>query len=253
MIPKMLAHASKLIVLAAGIVLAGCQSANLISLDNEWRQTYIAMQNPDFLVSGTVYPAQLADLSDRAAAAGAKAASSDPQTAIGFYRLAALAAWKSGELRADKVVEVADAGNALCSKLPNSIASQPRDCSILLVAPAFALHDREARLYADLLKAAPNPRPLSPQDLAAARGAIGQLSVAFNTVATVRDRTRDLNLPVSFNRDFLDFNWSGVYCTATGVYGLINRNEPNEQMLGAAILAMQQTLISSNIPPTCPS
>ena len=76
---------------------------------------------------------------------------------IGFYRIAATAAWQSGEL---DVVTYADKGSDLCND--GNFNRAPRDCGMLLVIPVFAgvdeTTDRFNKLQDKVTKAQPDQR-----------------------------------------------------------------------------------------------
>src|SRR5262245_12942769 len=106
-------------LISLALALAACAApATLIQLDNEWARTYQARveaerSNPDFLTTLTTsasFDAQFADLSARAEKAGDAVLAKDPATAVGFYRVAAAAAWKSGTARETQVLPISDKG-----------------------------------------------------------------------------------------------------------------------------------------------
>ncbi|CAM9728075.1 unnamed protein product, partial [Phaeothamnion confervicola] len=134
-------------------VTACTPAVNLIQLDNEWARTYSARleaerANPDFLLSMTSsasFDAQLADLSTRAEKKGDATSVKDPATAVGFYRVAAAAAWKSDTARESQVLPISDKGIRACESLPNRDESQPRDCAFIRLVPKLASLDIKMR------------------------------------------------------------------------------------------------------------
>jgi hypothetical protein len=248
-----------LVLLALGGVSAGCSSVSLIQLDNEWARTYEAQaradaSEDDLVATLTNFDDQFADLSDRAAREADRAASSDAPTAVGFYRIAALAAWKSGPKREDQVPGLAAKGRRVCASLPAGDASQPRDCAVFRIVEGFALHDREARQIEALVAARSASQPLSEPEQTQALKAHRQLAAAFGIIADGRNAIALLPVDRRFHA-YVDRNWSAIYCTAAATSGLVRR-APNlaaatERALRGANSDMEAKLRVARVPIAC--
>ena len=251
--------ARTVVVLALAAVSAGCSSVSLIQLDNEWARTYeaqvrAAASEDDLVATLANFDDQLADLADRAAREGDRAASSDAPTAVGFYRIAALAAWKSGPKREDRVPELAAKGRRVCASLPAGDASQPRDCAVFRIVEGFALHDREARQIEALAAGRPAAQPLSEPERTQALAAHRQLAAAFGMIADGRNAIAPLPVDRRFHA-YVDKNWSAIYCTAAATSGLVRR-APNlpaatERALRDSNTGMEAKLRGAQVPIAC--
>ncbi len=246
-------------VLVLPLLMVACASTSLINLDEEWKRTYVAALHPadngDYLASAGDYGPQFADLSDRAAAAGNEAQSKDRPLAIGFYRIAALAAWKSAALREDKVPELAAKGSAACDALPNKAASQPRDCAIFRFVDYFAVYDKEYRdlmVLIDLAHARPG-KDLPADQIDVARQVNRNISRVFEQIDKNRQEVDDLALPDSFHV-FVNENWKRVYCAWSPLAAAISRSiadGPEKQAIHNQSGSMQMRLQEAKINTQC--
>ena len=246
-------------VLVLPLLMVACASTSLINLDEEWKRTYVAALRPadkgDYLVSAGEYGPQFADLSDRAAAAGNEARSKDRPLAIGFYRIAALAAWKSAALREDKVPELAAKGSAACDALPNKAASQPRDCAIFRFVDYFAVYVKEyrdLRVLIDLTNARPN-NDLPADRIDEARQVHRNISQVFEQIDKRRQAIGNLALPDSFY-GYLHENWKQVYCGWSSLAATISRSisdGPEKQAIRNQSESMQKRLKEARINTQC--
>lgn len=248
-----------LAVLVLPFFMVACASTSLINLNNEWKRTYVAAKhhaaNVDYLADAGDYGPQFADLSDRAAAAGKEVQSRDRPLAIGFYRIAALAAWKSAALREDKVPEIAAKGSAACDALPNKAASQPRDCALFRFVDYFAVYDKEyrtLRVLVDLAHARPG-KDLPAEQIDSARQVHRNLSRVFEQVDKQRQGIGDLVLPDEFH-GFVNGNWKQVYCAWSPLAAAISRSiadGPEKQTIRNQSGSMQQRLQEAQINTQC--
>lgn len=246
-------------VLVLPFFIVACASTSLIALDDEWKRTYVAAKphadNSDYLADAGDYSPQFADLSDRALAAGSEAQSKDRPLAIGFYRIAALAAWKSSALREDKVPEIAAKGSATCDALPNKAASQPRDCALLRFVDYFAVYDKEYRalvVLIDLAHARPG-KDLPADQIDVARQVYRNISRVFEQIDKRRQAMDDLALPDSFH-GFVNENWKRVYCAWSPLAAAISRSTadgPEKQAIHNQSGSMQQRLLEAKINTQC--
>lgn len=246
-------------VLVLPLLMVACASTSLINLDDEWKRTYVAALRPadkgDYLVSAGDYGPQFADLSDRAAAAGNEARSKDRPLAIGFYRIAALAAWKSAALREDKVPELAAKGSAACDALPNKAASQPRDCAIFRFVDYFAVYDkvyRDLRVLIDVANARPN-NDLPADRIDEARQVHRTISRVFEQIDKRRQVIGDLAPSDSFH-GYLNENWKQVYCGWSSLAATISRSisdEPEKQAIRNQSESMQKRLKEAHVNTQC--
>ncbi len=246
-------------VLLLPFFMVACASTSLIALDDEWKRTYVAAKphadNGDYLTNAGDYGPQFADLSDRAAAAGSEAQSRDRPLAIGFYRIAALAAWKSAALRENKVPEIAAKGSETCDALPNKAASQPRDCALFRFVDYFAIYDKEyraLRVLMDLAHARPD-RDLPADQIDAARQVYRNISRVFEQIDKRRQGMGDLALSDSF-QGFVNENWKRVYCAWSPLAAAISRSiadGPEKQAIRSQSGLMQQRLQEAQINTQC--
>jgi hypothetical protein len=255
-------------VLSAACLLAGCAAPlGLIQLDNEWAQTYAAKleverQNPDaflaVMTSSAQIEAKLADLSARAEKAGDAARAGDPATAVGLYRVAAAAAWKSGPARESQVPTIGDKGVDACAHLPKQDASQPRDCAFIRLVPQLALYDVKAReLFAlqgatipadklagtlDLVASISGP----PAGETASPGIMDRMLEVFGSTAP---------LPQSL-RAYVAVNLTTEYCALTGMLGHFGFSNPSpDQMQRMRVLvgAATEKMKAAGVPTACPA
>lgn len=244
-------------LLLSVLVLSACAApVALIQLDNEWARTYTAKleaerANPDFLLSLTSsasFDAQLTDLSQRAEKQGDAVGSKDPATALGFYRIAAAAAWKSGTARETQVLPISDKGVRACDALPNRDASQPRDCSFMRVVPQLASLDVKAREIGALRDAgAQIPEAQLPRAIAVT----AEVTTLMENV--LETRAASASMPPSFG-DYLKLNLNGEFCTLQGLFGRVSASNPSPEQknrMRDLLAGTQAKLQGAGIPTTC--
>ncbi len=247
-------------LLPIALSLAGCPATSLVRLDNEWAQTYRAkMQSikddDDYLATASNYEAQFGDISARAEEAGDEALAGDAPTAVGFYRIAVLAAWKSAELREDKVPELAAKGAATCDLLPNKSASQPRDCALFQFVESFARYDRRLRDMSALLAGTNSgPYKLPPAQVDAALALQDDIAGIFDKVGERRTEVSKLALPPSFHQ-YVNQNWKTVFCSTEKLRLVIFGSLGSESEKTRAVLSkdrqMQEALMAAKISVQC--
>lgn len=242
------------------LTLSGCTANSLLRLDNEWAQTYRAkMQSikdeTDYLAMMSNYDAQLADLSARAADAGDKVMDDDAPTAVGFYRIAALSAWKSGELAEDTVPAIAVKGDQACARLPRGIASQPRDCSLFAFVVSFARYDRKRREVATMFRDLSGPAMHLPREEALRAVVLHQdLAALFNTIGERREALSQLALPQAFH-DYVAENWKRVFCATEKprlvVVNTFGQSSAQARAVVEQSKTMQQALQAAHVRVNC--
>jgi hypothetical protein len=256
----MIVALSRLMRMSIGIValaLSACvaSSVSLIQLDNEWTRTYEAKlkaesKDADYLANASSYDAQLANLADRAAKAADAAAHDDPQAAVGLYRVAAAAAWKSGELREDRTVALSDKGLSLCESLPKKAASQPRDCEFLRLVPQLSLYDRSARAI-EVLKN--RGASLSANEIDQGVQLVDTVAKLISQLDAERSAAQELPLPPSFG-GYVQANLLTEYCAILGLSGRLfasEVSEPQKQTLRDRVNGARRTLENAGIAATC--
>jgi hypothetical protein len=82
--------------------------------------------------------AELVQLVDKAGKAAADSAAREPLMAVGFYRIACVAAWKAGS---PSVVALSRAGAATCARLPAHDDSAPRDCALIKLSEPLSVYE----------------------------------------------------------------------------------------------------------------
>ena len=213
------------VVCTAASLLCACTTVSLLQLDNEWTRTHQAQlqaestpSSPEYLA--TDFETQLAGISDRAAAAGDKVATADAATAIGFYRVAALAAWKSGKQRENRVLVFSEKGRLACKSLPQGPASQPRDCALLEITPHLAAYDRDVRGMQAIKTAADSTatKTIPAEKLVETEDVIKSASAATLRIAAARKTLAGLPLPETFF-SYLNATVERMYCTTSGFIG----------------------------------
>jgi len=244
-------------LVSCALALSACASAvSLIQLDNEWARTYTARleterANPDFLVSMTSsasFDAQLADLSARAEREGDAALAKDPPMAVGFYRVAAAAAWKSGTARETQVLPISDKGIRACESLPKKDASQPRDCAFIRLVPELASLDVKMREINGLRTAGPQ----IPADKFSRTVAVtGEVTSLMGQVLSVSAAA--VSPPKSFS-DYVAINLNAEFCNLQGLTGrFASSNPPPEQkaQMSDLVNAAEQKLQAAGVSTTC--
>ena len=226
------------------VALAACTPTTLIKLDNEWAQTYRAkidsQSAPDYLATISNYDDQLADLSTRAAAAGDKAFGKDASMAIGFYRVAALSAWKSGDRHENEVPTISEKGRAACEKLPQHAASQPRDCAVLMIVDYLALYDRVAREITAMKSRAQLTanRQIPADQWDASKKLLGSGASALAGVVKAKQETAALPLPAEYF-GYVARNVKDMYCSLEGFGDLLSQSSTAPVMHDAVIHELQ--------------
>lgn len=240
--------------------IAGCASDSLIGLENEWARTYVehlraGEEKRDYLTTGGDYEVQFANLADRAAEAGDETVSSDPSIAIGFYRIAALAAWKSAGHREDKVPDLVAKGIAACDSLPDKAASQPRDCALFQFVEYFSLFDQKLRSIGSFI-ALSHSRPdkdLPVDQLETASQLHEDLGRLFNDVEARRSETSSLAVSASFHH-YVKQNWKAIYCSAADLSNVMLpslEEGPYSEAVTARTLGMQDDLRNAGVSVVC--
>lgn len=149
------------VILAAILVITGCQSISNIQMNEELTSLYSAQvgarESDDAIIQESIAEA-FRSLATRSAAEAGKA--SDPADAVSFYRIAATAAWQGGS---PDVKELGDAGWSICNR--PDFDRDRRDCVMLLVIPELAAtDDLTARLGKEGRMAVEEAGPAGEQD-----------------------------------------------------------------------------------------
>jgi hypothetical protein len=120
-------------------ILTGCPGRSLSTMDSQLTNLVgqsggAKLDSPEALTQ----QAELAQLADEAGKAAAESAARDPLMAVGFYRIACVAAWKAGS---PSVVELSSAGAATCARLPAHDDSVPRDCALIKLSEPLGVYE----------------------------------------------------------------------------------------------------------------
>jgi hypothetical protein len=120
-------------------VLTGCAGSKLGTMNTQLTDLVgrIDGLKPDS-PEATARRAELAQLADEAGKAAAESAATDPLMAVAFYRVACVAAWKSGS---PSVADLSSAGAATCARLPAHDNSAPRDCAMIKLSEPLAVYE----------------------------------------------------------------------------------------------------------------
>jgi hypothetical protein len=124
-------------------VLSGCAGRSLGTMNSQLTNLVgqLAALKPDS-PEALSQRAELAQLADEAGKAAAESAARDPLMAVGFYRIACVAAWKAGS---PSVVELSSAGAATCARLPAHDDSAPRDCALIKLSEPLGVYEELLR------------------------------------------------------------------------------------------------------------
>jgi hypothetical protein len=251
------------LIATTAMTLMGCSSVKLIDLDNELATTYVAFSKLEtdltrkgelakdrlVLVSPT-YQARLADISQRAEAEGDKA--KNKLDAVGFYRVAAVAAWKGTSKSAETVPALATKGRAVCDSLDKKAESAPRDCYLLAFVEPFTLADfhtdKLQSLYArnQLENAGVVLQDnLVPEGRTALRG----LKKAFDDAADVYDQSvlAVRFLPAEFITDFAKTNLNDIRCNYSDGFGVVEGGVIKADVPESVLSATDGKAINSKI------
>ena len=249
-----------LVVILIVLTLAGCTANSLLLLDNEWAQTYRAKiqsvkDEDDYIATMSNYDMQLADLSARAAVACDKAMDHDAPTAVGFYRIAVLSAWKSGEIAEETVPAIAAKGAQACAGLPKGIASQPRDCSLFDIVVSFARYDRKQREAATLLRNFSGLDSRLPRDEAERAIVLHhELTDIFMAIGERREAMSQWALPQTF-RSYVAENWKRVFCATEKLLLVVGNTYGQSSAQTRSVVEeskiMQLALQTAHIPVNC--
>jgi hypothetical protein len=164
----------------------------------------------------------LANLSARAEQSAREAETQNPDAAVGLYTISTLAAWKDRQPVDARVAALATAGLRACERLPQKGASRPRDCSLLLAAPAFAAYDRDGQAYVELRRV----REAAPDNLLPASRVVEAVTVfsdlrqAFDRLTLTLDRTAGWSVPEELRQRYADGRLE-AYCLAQGLAGTL--------------------------------
>lgn len=148
----MLKSIKPVMYLAAALLLAGCsltnqvkQANDLIMADNELTNLLVEVRPGDKAVASSYLRGLGTDATISADKLVTQGKKSD---AIAYYRIAATALWRSGDLEVtDALFNAADTGISLCAELKNE--APDRDCLFLqLVIPFAALESADKDLGA---------------------------------------------------------------------------------------------------------
>src|SRR4029453_12344890 len=169
----------------------------------------------------TALRGDLAQLGDDAGKEAAASTAGDPQMAVAFYRVACVAAWKSGS---PSVLNLSSAGAATCARLPAQDDSAPRDCAMIKLSEPLAVSDDllrqtnqfEAKLKDLRLHTVSALLPASDAE-SVAKTFFG-LAAQHRKVSDIRAAMRDAEPPelkVEIDRDRLT-----IYCAARKTWNL---------------------------------
>jgi len=242
----------------ACLLLAGCAApVELIKLDNEWARAYTGKleaerTNPDKFLVATSFEPQLVDLSIRAEKAGDAIAASDPAMAVGFYRVAASSAWKSGSAREAQVLAISDKAGKACASLPKQDASQPRDCIFLKLVPQLALFDVKAREIKELVSAGPT---IPPAKHARSLELVNEIGGSPDgIVARVLAGYRSVETVAPTLRGYLADNLTVEYCAIQNFFGSFIGSLPSPAQVDSmrtVVNGAKASLEAAQISTTC--
>jgi hypothetical protein len=250
-----------LLCLLAAATLAGCTAQSLSTLDNEWRQGWAAKleadrkSGPDELagVAGD-HQVKFADLADRAVQAGDD--TKDPAVRIGLYRVAALAAWKSGAKRENLVPTLVAKGNSACAGPPSMAAAQPRDCMLFPAIEILAAYDRDLREYKSIdraIAASADRRPTAAQSKQL-MNSFDRFEKHFARVRAYRDSAKQADMPPTYV-PWVDYNLKQIYCSSEDAveFATFDATAEAKQEVRKRYAAMQEKLKADDVPPNCAS
>ncbi|MFC1534808.1 hypothetical protein ACFL7M_15750 [Thermodesulfobacteriota bacterium] len=126
----------------AAVILAGCatveqvrRASDLIRTDNELTRLLVEVRHEDKAVAGAYLEGLAKEAKSKADELGKSNATY--ADAIGYYRIAAAASWRSGSTElVNELFAAADAGQILCTALGND--APDRDCLFLQLVVPFA-------------------------------------------------------------------------------------------------------------------
>jgi hypothetical protein len=126
-------------IVIAVFVLVGCAGSRLDTMNSQLTDLtgQLERQKPDS-PEAAQQRAALAQLADAAGLEAAANAPGDPLMAVAFYRVACVAAWKSGS---PSVAELSSGGAAMCARLPAHDDSAPRDCALIKLSEPLAVYE----------------------------------------------------------------------------------------------------------------
>jgi hypothetical protein len=204
------------IIVIGFFVLTGCAGSKLSTMNSQLTNLVgqlegLKLDSPE----ATARRAELAQLADAAGKAAAESAARDPAMAVAFYRVACIAAWKSGSA---SVGELSNAGAATCARLPAHDDSAPRDCALIKLSEPLTVYEDllrqtnqfDAKLKDLRLHTASALLPSSDAD-PLARTFFG-LATQYRKVSDIRTLMSDAvppDLKVRSDRDRLT-----IYCAA---------------------------------------
>ncbi len=226
------------LLLGFALSLGGCTAVSLIETENEWRSAYrgmvesdAMMAKNDLLIGGddslevsSAYQGKLKDLATRAKTAGDKIVAEDPATAVGFFRVAALAAWKSGTDDIGQIDNAKESGNAACKSLKEK--KPPRDCALFDYVRWFAAADGQSLYQIQLRTRYPDPNrlPTSVNEDIEKRVGVGRDIVV--ELFKLRNATKlDNSVPKTFLDTFVDKNIERVHCNIVKLAGFLGQGD----------------------------
>jgi hypothetical protein len=245
-------------VLVVGTIalLAGCPATTLLQLDSEWTDAYQAKMRAesdrDYLVENSSNKQRMLDLSNRAKKAASEMESASAKVAA--YRVAILAAWKADEVGETQVEGIGDVGVAECSKLPKGGLSQPRDCALLELVPAFASYDKSARAAIALKRSIGTAAEATSEQQKQAGEILKNMTWAFGKVNEKRGNYLSAEVPNSFH-DYLKAQMKRIYCVFVPLYGesaLSRAPFRKDKALGEEIIGATKSLQDLGLSTSCP-
>lgn len=230
------------IALFLPFILAGCPSITLVQLDNEWIRTYqskaaLRQSSKDFIASLSSFDENFAKISDHATEEAKK--EKNPENEVALYRIAILSAWQSQGKREHRIVDLSMSGRAACGKLKDGDKSQPRDCALFRIVPAFALYEKKIPFVEAVIESSKSGKTLTLEEETVIFEKHAELNNDFNLLTTERANLLHLSLDEKF-RAYIDEQWRRVYCTANGLVGVVSTNNSDMNYRNKA---MQDELI----------
>ena len=135
----MMRHRLAIVIVVSLVVATGCAGRKLASMDSQLEDLVHQLDGtqPDS-PEAKARQADLTHLADSAGKAASESVASDPVMAVAFYRVACVAAWKSGS---PAVGELSSQGAATCARLPAHDDSAPRDCAEIKLSEPLAVYE----------------------------------------------------------------------------------------------------------------
>jgi hypothetical protein len=233
------------VVALAVVALTGCPSTpvrnalDTLELDQQLNELLKKESTP-------AVSEQLATLMKQASAQGD--ASTDPATAVSFYRISATAAWGAGPPHDTRLLPVSDKGSAACSRLQNADASQPRDCAIFRMAPMLAVLDKQYLATGKMIES--GTRIPADEIPASVQSAVDN----FHNIHDALDKRRSAGaLAESFDA-FLKHRFNSYFCAGQWLQGQVDASGSSPQqnaLIKAASLEAERDMVASAVNVTC--